>query len=105
VPSGRTSHRSGCQPRSDICRIPRLNDLDAFDYVPRADLEHLGHQLEMSAPVLTTLRASVVSAADGLVFAAALRSIGPVGHRHSNFRGVYQFLVERYADRLVASVA
>jgi TnpA family transposase len=31
--------------------------LDAFDYVPRAVLEHLGHQLGMSAPELTTLRA------------------------------------------------
>jgi hypothetical protein len=35
----------------------------------------------------------------------ALRSIGPVGHRHINFRGTYQFPVERYADRLVASAA
>ena len=31
--------------------------LDAFDYVPRAVLEHVGHQLEISAPHLTTLRA------------------------------------------------
>jgi Domain of unknown function (DUF4158) len=31
--------------------------LDAFDYVPRAVLEHVGHQLEISAPQLTTLRA------------------------------------------------
>jgi hypothetical protein len=31
--------------------------LDAFDYVPRAVLEHVGHQLGMSAPELTTLRA------------------------------------------------
>jgi TnpA family transposase len=35
----------------------------------------------------------------------ALRSVGPVGHRHINFRGTYRFPVERYADRLVASVA
>jgi hypothetical protein len=35
----------------------------------------------------------------------ALRSIGPVGHRHINFRGTYRFPVERYADRLVASAA
>src|SRR5271170_3589934 len=31
--------------------------LDAFDYVPRAVLEHLGNQLGISAPELTTLRA------------------------------------------------
>jgi hypothetical protein len=31
--------------------------LDAFDYVPRAVLEHVGHQLGISAPELTTLRA------------------------------------------------
>jgi hypothetical protein len=31
--------------------------LDAFDYVPRAVLEHLGHRLGMLAPELTTLRA------------------------------------------------
>ena len=31
--------------------------LDALDYVPRAVLEHLGSQLEFSAPELTTLRA------------------------------------------------
>jgi hypothetical protein len=66
---------------------------------------HLGDQLEMSAPALTTLRASAVSAADDLVFALALLSIGPVGHRHINFQGVYRCPVERYADRLVASVA
>lgn len=35
----------------------------------------------------------------------ALRSIGPVGHRHINFRGTYRFPVERYAERLVASAA
>ncbi len=35
----------------------------------------------------------------------ALRSIGPVGHRHINMRGTYRFPVERYADRLVASAA
>jgi hypothetical protein len=35
----------------------------------------------------------------------ALRSIGPVGHRHINFRGTYRFPVERYADRLVVSAA
>jgi hypothetical protein len=32
-----------------------------------------------------------------------LRSVGPVGHRHINFRGTYRFPVERYANRLVAS--
>jgi hypothetical protein len=79
--------------------------LVACDHVPRAVVEHLEHQLEMSAPELTTLRASVVSAADDLVFAPALRSIEPVGHRHINFQGVYRFPVGRYADRLVASVA
>jgi hypothetical protein len=31
----------------------------------------------------------------------ALRSIGPVGHRHINLRGTYRFPVERYAERLV----
>jgi hypothetical protein len=62
--------------------------MDPFDYFSRAVLEHLGHQLEMSAPELTTLRASAVSAADDLVFAPAWRSIGPVGHRHINFRRV-----------------
>ena len=35
----------------------------------------------------------------------ALRSVGPVGHRHINFRGTYRFPVERYANRLVASAA
>ena len=35
----------------------------------------------------------------------ALRSIGPVGHRHINFRGTYRFPVERYAERLVGSRA
>jgi hypothetical protein len=35
----------------------------------------------------------------------ALQTIGPVGHRHINFRGTYRFPVERYADRLVASAA
>jgi hypothetical protein len=35
----------------------------------------------------------------------ALRSTGPVGHRHINFRGTYRFPVERYADRLVVSAA
>ena len=35
----------------------------------------------------------------------ALRSIGPVGHRHINFRGTYRFPVERYAERLVESRA
>jgi hypothetical protein len=48
----------------------------------RGVLERLGHQLEMSAPELTTQRASAVSEADDGVFAQALRSIGPVGHRH-----------------------
>src|ERR1700733_11873468 len=31
--------------------------LDAFDYVPRTVLEHVGHQPGMSAPKLATLRA------------------------------------------------
>ena len=35
----------------------------------------------------------------------ALRSIGPVGHRHINFRGTYRFPVDRDAERLVPSVA
>jgi len=35
----------------------------------------------------------------------ALRSIGPVGYRHINFRGTYRFPVERYAERLVQSAA
>jgi TnpA family transposase len=35
----------------------------------------------------------------------ALRSIGPVGHRHINLRGTYRFPVERYAARLVSSTA
>jgi hypothetical protein len=35
----------------------------------------------------------------------ALQSIGPVGHRHINFRGTYRFPVDRYADRLVPSAA
>lgn len=33
-----------------------------------------------------------------------LRGIGPVGHRHINFRGTYR-PAERYADRLVVSAA
>ena len=35
----------------------------------------------------------------------ALRPIGPVGHRHINFRGTYRFPIERYAERLVRSAA
>jgi hypothetical protein len=35
----------------------------------------------------------------------ALQSVGPVGHRHINFRGTFRFPVERYAERLVASAA
>lgn len=35
----------------------------------------------------------------------ALRGIGPVGHRHINFRGTYRFPIERYAERLCASAA
>jgi len=35
----------------------------------------------------------------------ALCSIGPVGHRHINFRGTYRFPVERYAARLLATAA
>jgi hypothetical protein len=49
----------------------------------------------MSAPELTPLRASAVSAADDLVFAQALPSIGRVGGRYINFRGVYRFSDER----------
>jgi len=33
----------------------------------------------------------------------ALTSIGPVGHKHINFRGTYRFPVERYAARLLAA--
>jgi len=33
----------------------------------------------------------------------ALRSIGPVGHRHINLRGIYRFPVERYSERLMPS--
>jgi hypothetical protein len=35
----------------------------------------------------------------------ALRSIGPVGHRHVSFRRTYRFPIECYADRLVRSAA
>jgi hypothetical protein len=28
--------------------------------------------------------------------------IGPVGHRHINFRGTYRFPIDRYAARLIA---
>jgi TnpA family transposase len=35
----------------------------------------------------------------------ALRGIGPVGHRHINFRGIYRFPIERYAARLLQSAA
>jgi len=35
----------------------------------------------------------------------ALSHIGPVGHKHINFRGIYRFLVERHSARLVASAA
>jgi len=35
----------------------------------------------------------------------ALLPIGPVGHRHINFRGTYRFPIERYAARLVQSAA
>ena len=35
----------------------------------------------------------------------ALKCIGPVGHRHINFRGTFRLPVDRYADRLVASAA
>jgi hypothetical protein len=31
----------------------------------------------------------------------ALKHIGPVGHRHINFRGTYRFPVDRYAQRLM----
>ena len=30
----------------------------------------------------------------------ALSTIGPVGHKHINFRGVYRFPIERYSARL-----
>jgi hypothetical protein len=35
----------------------------------------------------------------------ALKHIGPVGHRHINFRGTYRFPIERYAARLMQSAA
>jgi hypothetical protein len=35
----------------------------------------------------------------------ALKGIGPVGHRHINFRGTFRFPVERYADQLVPSAS
>jgi hypothetical protein len=35
----------------------------------------------------------------------ALRAIGPVGHRHINFRGTTGSPSERYAERLVQSAA
>jgi TnpA family transposase len=35
----------------------------------------------------------------------ALSSIGPVGHKHINFRGIYRFPIERYSERLLASAA
>jgi TnpA family transposase len=35
----------------------------------------------------------------------ALKSIGPVGHRHINFRGTYRFPIERYAERLLPTAA
>jgi len=35
----------------------------------------------------------------------ALKSIGPVGHHHINFRGTYRFPIDRYAERLAPSVA
>jgi TnpA family transposase len=35
----------------------------------------------------------------------ALKHIGPVGHRHINFRGTYRFPIDRYAARLMQSAA
>ena len=35
----------------------------------------------------------------------ALKHIGPVGHRHINFRGTYRFPIDRYAGRLMQSAA
>jgi hypothetical protein len=35
----------------------------------------------------------------------ALSTIGPVGHKHIKFRGIYRFPVERHSARLVASAA
>jgi hypothetical protein len=35
----------------------------------------------------------------------ALKGVGPVGHRHINFRGTFRFPVDRYAPRLVLSAA
>jgi TnpA family transposase len=35
----------------------------------------------------------------------ALKHIGPVGHRHINFRGTYRFPIDRYAERLMQSAA
>lgn len=35
----------------------------------------------------------------------ALGTIGPVGHKHINFRGIYRFPIERYSARLLPSAA
>lgn len=35
----------------------------------------------------------------------ALKHIGPVAHRHINFRGTYRFPIDRYAGRLMQSAA
>jgi TnpA family transposase len=35
----------------------------------------------------------------------ALKHIGPVSHRHINFRGTYRFPIDRYADKLMKSAA
>jgi hypothetical protein len=35
----------------------------------------------------------------------ALKHIGPVGHRHINFRGTYRFPIDRYAEKLMKSAA
>ena len=35
----------------------------------------------------------------------ALKGIGPLGHRHINFRGTYRFPIDRYAERLLPTAA
>jgi hypothetical protein len=35
----------------------------------------------------------------------ALKSIGPVGRRHINFRDTYRFPIDRYAKRLIPAAA
>jgi hypothetical protein len=52
----RSRSRLGAALQLGVVRMTGTT-LDAFDCVPRAVLEHLGHQLGISAPELTTLRA------------------------------------------------